>query len=78
MEALEQYFHYAILDTVEATIEWASNMTFNNKNPIVHLVGKTYEKGVVVGKFDMKKFESFLDCSENLPKWDITISPVPT
>lgn len=53
-------------------------MTFNGKNPTVHLVENTYEKGVIVGQSDMKMFEPFWNRSENLPKWDITISPVST
>jgi len=48
--ALENYWNGAILNTVDAAIKWASNMTFKGKNPTVHLVEETYEKGVVVGK----------------------------
>ena len=43
--ALEQYWNGAILDTIEAAVEWAGNMAFNGKNPTVHLVENTYEKG---------------------------------
>jgi len=53
-------------------------MSFKGKNPDVYLVEGTNEKDVVVGKKDLKSFEPFWKRSEELPKWDVTISPVPT
>jgi len=76
--ALENYWSGAILNTVDAAIKWAGNMTFKGKKPTVHLVEDTYEKGVVVSDKELKKFKPFWKRSENLPKWDISILPVPT
>ena len=76
--ALENFWSAAILDTIDTAINWAVNMSFKGKNPDVYLVEKTYEKGVVVGKKELKNLEPFWKRSEELPKWDVTILPVPT
>lgn len=73
--ALENYWNGAILNTIDAAIKWAGNMTLKGKNPTVHLVEDTYEKGVIVSNFDIKEFEPFWKRSEELPKWDVTILP---
>jgi len=39
--ALENYWNGAILDSVEAAVQWASNMTWKGIKPIVHLVTTT-------------------------------------
>jgi hypothetical protein len=63
------------LDSVDAAVAWASNMTWKGISPIVHLVETTYEKGVKVLPEDLKQyFPSWLR-SDFLPKWDITILP---
>lgn len=46
--ALEQYWNGAILDSVEAAVQWASHMTCKAMNPVVDLVEGIYEKGVKV------------------------------
>lgn len=46
--ALENYWNGTILDSVDAAVAWASNMTWKSISPIVHLVETTYEKGVKV------------------------------
>jgi len=76
--ALENSWNGAILNTVDTAIKWAGNMTFKGKNPTIHLVEDSYEKGVVVGKKEFKNLKPFWKRSENLPKWDITILPLPT
>ena len=72
---LENYWNGAILDSVEAALKWASNMTWKGINPIVHLVEKTYEKGVKVLSDELKHYQPFWQRSQTLPKWDITIIP---
>jgi len=37
-----------------------------------------YEKGVFVDQKELKRFEPFWKRSKELPKWDVTILPVPT
>ncbi|QGZ88749.1 ISAzo13-like element transposase-related protein [Microcystis aeruginosa] len=45
---LENYWNGAILDSIDAALNWASNMTWKGIKPLVHLVEGTYEKGVKV------------------------------
>jgi len=73
--ALENYWHGTILDSVDAAVRWATNMTWKNISPIVHLVETTYEKGVKLLPDDLKQYFSFWLRSDSLPKWDITILP---
>ena len=74
--ALENYWHGAILDTVETALRWAANMTWNGFEPIVELVDKTYQKGIKVAKDELEPFEQQWLRSETLPKWDVTIVPI--
>jgi hypothetical protein len=73
--ALENYWNGAILDSVEAAVQWASNMTWNGLKPIVHRVEATYEKGIKVLPEALEQYQLFWQRSETLPKWDITIVP---
>ena len=73
--ALENYWNGAILDSVEAALRWAANMTWNGFEPIVELVDATYQKGVKVAKDELAPFEQQWQRSETLPKWDVTIVP---
>ncbi|UIE38358.1 hypothetical protein KIK02_01480 [Leptodesmis sichuanensis A121] len=73
--ALEQYWNGAILDSVEAAVQWASHMTWKAMNPVVYLVEGIYEKGVKVLAEELADYLPFWQRSEALPKWDITILP---
>lgn len=72
---LENYWNGAILDSVEAAIKWAGNMTWKGIAPIVNLVETTYEKGIKVLPEELKQYFPSWQRSETLPKWDITIVP---
>jgi Rhodopirellula transposase DDE domain len=73
--ALENYWNGAILDSVEATIKWASHMSWKAAAPVVYLVEDIYEKGVKVLAEELESDRPFWEQSETLPKWDITILP---
>ncbi len=73
--ALENYWNGAILESVEAAVKWAGNMTWNGIAPIVHLVKTTYDKGITVPPEELKQYSTFWQRSQSLPKWDITIIP---
>lgn len=73
--ALEQFWHGAILDSVETTIEWASHMMWKGFEPVVHHLRGTYEKGISVDAEALAEFRVDWQPSENLPKWAITIHP---
>lgn len=73
--ALENYWNGAILDSINAALNWASNMTWKGRSPIVHLVEGTYEKGVKVLAKELEALLPFWQRSETLPKWDVTVVP---
>ena len=37
---------------------------------------KTYEKGIRLSKKEMKRYESRVERSGSLPKWDVNITPL--
>jgi transposase len=73
--ALENYWNGAILDSIDAAIEWASNMTWNGISPQVQLFEGNYEKGIAVSSEELETLKPFWLRSENLPKWDVTVVP---
>ncbi len=74
--ALENFWNGAILDSIEAAVEWASNMTWKGIQPIVHLIEGTYEKGIKVAPGELAAYRDHWHPSQTLPKWDVTILPV--
>jgi Rhodopirellula transposase DDE domain len=72
---LENDWNGAILDSVKAALNWASNMTWKGIAPIVQLVETTYERGIKVLPEELNQYQPFWQRSELLPKWDITIVP---
>lgn len=73
--ALEQYWNGALLNSVEAAVEWAANMSWKAMSPVVYLVDGIYEKGVKLLAKELEPYLPFWQRSETLPKWDITILP---
>jgi hypothetical protein len=65
----------AILDSVEAAVNWAANMTWKGLKPIVNLVKTIHEQGIKVCPDQLKPYQPFWKRSETLPRWDITIVP---
>ncbi len=72
---LENFWNGTILDSVEAAVAWASNMTWKGLSPLVRLVERTYEKGVIASAQELESLQPFWQRSETLPKWDVTICP---
>ncbi|MFM7352229.1 MAG: ISAzo13 family transposase [Microcystis aeruginosa] len=72
---LENYWNGAILDSIDAALNWASNMTWKGIKPLVNLVEGTYEKGVKVLAKELEQLQPFWQRSETLPKWDVTVLP---
>lgn len=73
--ALEHYWNGAILDSVDAAVQWTSHMRWKAMAPVVFLVEGIYEKGVKVLAEELANYLPFWQRSETLPKWDITILP---
>jgi transposase len=72
---LERHRNGTILNSIEKTINWAETMTWKGIGPVVDFIDKIYEKGVVLTKKEMKKYDERLDRSIELPKYDVRIEP---
>ncbi len=70
---LENFWNWAILDTVDTALKWAWNMTWKGINPIINKVNWVYERWIKVTKDELVKFKEFWKPSESLSKWDISI-----
>jgi transposase len=72
---LENYWNGTVLNSVEAALHWAANMTWKGGSPIVHLVKQSYEKAIKVPHPELEPYLSFWQRCKWLPDWDITIVP---
>jgi Rhodopirellula transposase DDE domain len=70
---LEQHWNGALLDSVEAVIQYASTMTWKGKPPVVSLVSTPYQTGVTLSKEAMELVESQLQRLPSLKKWFVQI-----
>ncbi|MBG1262389.1 ISAzo13 family transposase [Nostoc commune] len=81
LAVLENYWNGSILDDIETALNFAKNMTWNGKHPVVKLVTQTYETGVKLTKKAMSKIERQIERLTNsvhekfpdLGKWFIDI-----
>ena len=76
---LEQHWNGALLDSVEAVIQYARTMTWKGNRPVVSLVSTTYQTGVTLTKEAMNLVESQIQRLPSLRKWFVEIdgsSPV--
>jgi hypothetical protein len=70
---LEQHWNGALLDSVEAVIQYASTMTWKGKPPVVSLVSTPYQTGVTLSKEAMELVESQIQRLPSLKKWFVQI-----
>jgi len=70
---LEQHWNGALLDTVDAVIQYARTMTWKGNHPVVALVATTYQTGVKLTKKAMKVVETQLQRVPPLDKWFVDI-----
>ena len=71
--ALEKYWNGALLDSVDAVVGYASNMTWKGVHPIVRLVERVYQKGVSLSDAAMRGVEARLDRHPTLGRWFVNI-----
>jgi len=71
---LEQHWNGALLDSVDAVIQYARTMTWKGCHPVVELVTSTYHNGVKLTKEAMGIVESELERLPQLEKWIEDIS----
>ncbi len=70
---LEQHWNGALLDSVDAVIQYASSMTWKGNHPVVALVTTTYQTGVKLTKQAMDLVETQLQRLPSLGKWFVDI-----
>jgi transposase len=70
---LEQHWNGALLDSLEAVIQYASTMTWKGKHPLVALVTTTYPTGVKLTREAMQTVETQLQRLPHLDKWFVDI-----
>ena len=70
---LEQHWNGALLDSVDAVIQYASTMTWKGNHPVVALVTTTYQTGVKLTKEAMDLVETRLQRLPSLGKWFVDI-----
>jgi len=66
---LEQHWNGALLDSVDALIQYARTMTWKGGHPVVELVTSTYRIGIKLTKEAMKTVETHLQRLPFLEKW---------
>jgi DDE family transposase len=74
---LENYWNGALLDSVEAVLRFAANMTYKGKHPLVELVTTPYKTGEKLSKIAMDLVETLIKRLPQLENWFVAISPVP-
>jgi hypothetical protein len=75
---LENHWHGALLDSLEAVLEFAASMTGKGYHPVVELVTSVYQTGVTLTKEAMDQVEAQLERLPVLGKWFVDIiSSVP-
>ena len=74
---LEGYWRGELLDSTEAVLGFARNMTYAKKHAQVEHCTETYAKGVRRSKPQMKILEPWLERTTGLEKWAVLIQPPP-
>ncbi len=74
LSSYEQHWNGALLDSVDAVIQYATSMTWKGKHPVVALVNTTYHTGVTLTKEAMYVLETQLQRLPSLEKWFVDIT----
>jgi hypothetical protein len=75
---LENHWNGTLLDTVDSALQWARTMTWKGIEPVVHLLDRTYEKGIRIAKKAFREIEQRLQRNTELPKYCVRIQPTAT
>ena len=75
---LENHWNGALLDSIDAVIQFATTMTWNGFHPVVQLVTTTYQSGVKLTKAAMQLVEAQIIRLPILGKWFVDIVPAAT
>ena len=72
---LENHWNGALLDSIDAVLQFASTMTWKGTHPVVALVTTTYQTGVTLTKEAMEAVEAKIKRGNLLGKWFVDIVP---
>lgn len=75
---LENHWNGALLDSIDAVLQFAATMTWKGTHPIVDLVTTTYQTGVTLTKEAMEAVETQITRLPGLEKWFVDIVPSPS
>jgi transposase len=74
---LENHWNGALLDSIDAVLQFAATMTWKGTPPVVALVTTTYQTGVTLTKEAMEAVEAKIKRLPLLGKWFVDIVPAP-
>jgi hypothetical protein len=74
---LENHWHGALLDSIDAVLQFARTMTWKGTHPVVELVTTTYRTGVKLTAEAMDLVEAQIKRLPLLGKWFVDIVPAP-
>jgi hypothetical protein len=75
---LEQHWNGSLLDSLHTVFELAKTMTYNLVHPVVKYIPHIYHTGVTLTQKAMAKLEQRFERWPNLPKYFVSIPPLPT
>jgi hypothetical protein len=73
---LEMHSPGAVLDSIDAVIQFATTMTWKGAHEVVELITTTYKTGVKLTKAAMQALEAQLIRLPGLEKWFVDIRPI--
>ena len=75
---LENHWNGALLDSIDAVLQFTATMTWKGTHPIVDLVTATYQTGVTLTKEAMEAVEAQITRLPGLETWFVDIVPAPS
>lgn len=71
---LENYWNGTLLNSFDKVFKWAGGMTWKGVHPIINLLDRTYENGVLIAKKAFQIIEKRLERDETIPKYCVKIA----
>jgi Rhodopirellula transposase DDE domain len=71
---LENHWNGALLDSVDAVLNFAASMTYNGHPPVVDLLTTLYHTGIKLTQQAMRAIEAQIERLPLLEKWFVTIN----
>lgn len=75
--ALEQHWNGALLESIEAALEWTKSLFWKGVGTLVSELTGVYEKGVTLTAEALQAVNARITRDLALPKWSLTIKPHP-